>query len=238
MREGILPGEQPGDTAGVKGTSDGSLVDRFLRRAPAQARSRALVQAVLTAVEDVLGRGPGEEDGFTLDGVLERAGVGVSSFHQYFGDKRSLLGAFIGHLTERNFVALSGALRAQREETLEETVDAVARLIVDTYLSRPAVTRAAARAIGRLGLLPQVLHEQDRFAAELATRAAVFYEDVPREQLVRSLELVADAVIGVVIGELERAPTPDRDRCRADLAQLGLAVLVARHGPPRAANTA
>lgn len=209
----------------------GRLVSRFLRRRPSQARSRALVTAVVTAFEEVLGRVDGSDE-VTVDAVLERAGVGVSSFYQYFGDKRSLLGAFVGHLTERNFRRMVQALEAARHPTIQQVIEHLASELLQTYCERPAVTRAAMGTIGRLGLLREIVIERDRFADELTRVAQRFYPATPRADLALSLRAMCDMAMGLVASELERGRSPDRERLMRDVQWIGVAFLADRHGEP------
>jgi len=69
------------------------------RKRPAQARSRATVEAILVAAAQVLQR-----QGYaatTTDRIAERAGVSVGSLYQYFPNKDAILVA----LTERHIDA-------------------------------------------------------------------------------------------------------------------------------------
>ncbi len=209
-----------------------SLVNRFLRRPPTQGRSRALVEAVLTAFEDTLSRVDGAGADVTVDAVLERAGVSPSSFHTYFGDKPSLLGAFVGHLTDRNFRQLVEKMNAMDHRTVQGVIQHVVTMIVATYCERPAVTRAAVTIIGRFGLMRDVVAERDRFSDELAGVLQPFYPDVPRADLARSMRALADAAMGVLVSELERGPLPDRARLERDLTSLAVAFTLERHGLP------
>lgn len=209
---------------------DGAF-SRFFRRQPKQSRSRALVDAVIIALEDQLARA-GEAGDWTLEGLVERAGVGIGSFYEYFADKESLLGALIGRLTERNFRTLIARMDAGSFDSLEETVEHMAHATAETYLARPKMMRVVMATIGRLGLMGPVAHERDRFAKELAVRARRFLPHATEASLDRSMQIVADGVMGVVAGELTRSATPDVARCERELTELALGLLRTRHPAP------
>ena len=152
------------------GTLEGAF-ERFLRRSPKQSRSRALVSAVVEALEEQLASGKNIDE-ITIEQLSERAGVGVGSFYEYFAGKDSLLGALVGRVTDRNFEELSRRLDAHGEKDLDELVTHFSRDITEIYLEHPHRMRVVVHAIGRLGLLPVVNRERDRFAGVMATRAS------------------------------------------------------------------
>lgn len=81
------------------------------RRVPRQARSRALVEAILEATARVL-----TERGYAgtnTNLVAERAGVSVGSVYQYFPNKDSLITA----LHERHAVQMHAAMQAVLESS-------------------------------------------------------------------------------------------------------------------------
>jgi AcrR family transcriptional regulator len=77
------------------------------RRVPKQARSRARVDAILSAARRLIGEG-GE---VTMSDIAEAAEVPIASLYQYFPDKTALLRALMVRLHER--------LRARLESALE-----------------------------------------------------------------------------------------------------------------------
>lgn len=135
----------------------------------------ALVDALIGALEAQLARSE-QADGWSLESLVEQAGVGVASFYEYFSNKDSLLGAFIGRLNSRNFEVLLTRVDERRYESLEETVAHVAKAIVDIYFASPRTTRAAIVTVGRLNLLGPIHTERDRFALELARRGRPFLQ--------------------------------------------------------------
>ena len=76
------------------------------RKKPAQARSRATVEAILEAATRIL-RDQGLA-GLTTNRVAERAGVSVGSLYQYFPGKEALLAALIEREASADLEALRG----------------------------------------------------------------------------------------------------------------------------------
>ena len=154
---------------------------RFFRRAPKQARSRALVGAVISAFEEQLANneslGP-----LRLEQLIERAGVGIGSFYEYFSNKDSLVGVLIGQVTERNFQALLAPLDHEFA-SVEAFANEFALHVARTFLEKPYTTRMAMDGIGRFGLLRTIVLERDRFVGHLTPRVQPFFPSVPAEEL-------------------------------------------------------
>lgn len=84
----------------IRGLGDAldDIIGRYFRREPKQSRSRALVDAVVQATDDLIRRGEPIEQ-VTVERVSDLAGVGIGSFYEYFSSKDSVLGVLIGKIT-------------------------------------------------------------------------------------------------------------------------------------------
>ncbi len=189
-----------------------------------------MVDAIMAALEDELARSS-ESSGWKLDSLIERAGVGVGSFYEYFTGKDSLLGALAGTVTEKNSRRLLAEIDSTSSSSLEEVVEQAASVLVVSFLERPQIMRTVIETIERLGLMGAVVAQRDRFAADLAERAAVYLPEAPRDELVRSMQLILHATVGMLGAELTRGSTPDIGRSTREVTMLVLAFLRARHGP-------
>lgn len=94
-----------------------------MRKAPRQARSKALVEAIIQAGARVLGDQGWA--GFTTNKVAEAAGVSIGSLYQYFPDKLALIEAVRQH----HFDDVLRIVRRAVEG--EKPVQAFAELLVD-----------------------------------------------------------------------------------------------------------
>lgn len=208
----------------------------FLRRMPKQSRSRALVSAVIQALDEELSAGADIDD-VTVEGVSERAGVGIGSFYEYFSSKDSLLASMVGRVTERNFTHLAGLLDTHAPNGVEAVIAVMAREVAQTYLAHPRRTRAVVHAIGRLGLSRVVTHERDRFADVMAKHALTLLPEEDGPRLHRTMQLIADACIGVVVAEIDREVTRDPDVVREELVALAMGLMQWRHPAAFGART-
>lgn len=194
-----------------------------MRREPSQARSRALVEALLTASDQLL-RTLGDERQVTIERIISRAGVSLASFYEYFTDKDALVGALVERATKDNFENLLAQFDAAAPATLEEAFALLSGLAVETYLAHPARTRLWVMGIGRLQLTKMITTERDRFARELARRAVRFLPERAERDVVAAMVAICDATIGIVLGELYRAEPRPRSEVTAMMVQIAIAL--------------
>jgi AcrR family transcriptional regulator len=110
------------------------------RKLPRQERSRATVDAILTAATQVF-REQGYERATTAR-IAEVAGVSVGSLYQYFPDKASLA-VTIGEQLNARFASRFAELAVKLvDKTLEEKVRAFASLAVQVAEEDPALISA------------------------------------------------------------------------------------------------
>jgi AcrR family transcriptional regulator len=199
---------------------------RFLRREPSQGRSRALVESIVTAFDQLV-RAFDDEGEVTIERLVERAGVSIGSFYEYFKNKDGLLGVVLERATRENFESLLRAYDAEPHPDLESAVRFLAARLVETYLAHPARTRLLLAGIGRLDWLRVITSERDRFARHLAERAARLLPQATHAQLEPVMIELCDIAMGVLVSQLYRAPRPPEDVAE-QLATLGLAVIHAK----------
>lgn len=223
-----MAARSPEITAAPPGGTDELACGPFLRRTPRQSRSRALVRAIIQSLDEYFERGKNVDE-VPLESLLDRAGVGIGSFYEYFSNKDGLLGALIAHAMRKNFQELSKALYDADYETMEKVVAHVARGVAETYLVRPERSRFIWIGILRLGLFPSVLAWRDQFARELAKQATLFLPGVPESELMTTLRMVADATMGIVnTATFRDPPTSPADGAR-EVETVAMAILRARH---------
>jgi AcrR family transcriptional regulator len=99
-----------------------------LRRTPRQARSRARVDAVVTALLDLVGEVERASELTTADVAL-RAGVPLGSLYEYFDNLPAIVDAAMARILERHDELLLD-LRTSPPRNLRQLVDA----LFDTYL--------------------------------------------------------------------------------------------------------
>lgn len=113
----------------------------LMRKRPQQARSRALVEAIVEAGARILGRLGWA--GFTTNAVAEAAGVSVGSLYQYFPDKHALIGA----IRRRHLQDCLCAVRDKRylptgQQPLRRIAQALVDAMIAVHAEHPGLHRA------------------------------------------------------------------------------------------------
>jgi AcrR family transcriptional regulator len=116
------------------------------RKLPRQARSTLTVEAILEgAIQVLLASGSAQ---LNTTRVAHRAGVSVGTLYQYFPNKQALLFA----LVDRHLVVLVEAMENACSENLGTTADAMAELIVKTWLEAKRRQSDVSRAVYHVAL--------------------------------------------------------------------------------------
>lgn len=109
------------------------------RKAPRQARSQAMVEAILEATARVLAeRGYA---GTNTNLVAERAGVSIGSVYQYFPNKDSLVTALHERHGAQMYAAIAAVLAAERPDGLRGHVQAMVRALLAAHRVAPDLHR-------------------------------------------------------------------------------------------------
>lgn len=176
---------------------------RSPRKQPRQDRSRATVEAVLTATSQVLvARGYA---GLTTTEVARVAGVSVGSLYQYFPNKEAAVLAVLERYLD-DLVASMAREVAAAGPSLEEQVTAALRGLLAAKARDPALSVALKYqlpAVGRDPRVQRVLRRSQKLVADMlaAHRAALGGLD-----LAWAAQVVVNAVDGVIASVLETAP--------------------------------
>jgi AcrR family transcriptional regulator len=155
------------------------------RKSPAQARSRATVDAILAATARVLVR-----HGFdrtTTNRVAETAGVSIGSLYQYFPSKEALVAA----LLDRHIADMTSEFLATMERVRTLPLAAAARAIIEMEIRAhaidPALHRVLVEQVPRHGRLARLSTIEEQIQ-----RAVMGYLTAHRDELrVANLELAA-----------------------------------------------
>lgn len=181
----------------------------YLRKKPQQSRSRSVVNAIIEAADQLLERS-GDPNEVSLQGIAQRAGVGIGSLYDYFANREGLMGAFLARLTDANFAALEQEVLGTKSIPFNEALPLIVDATLKMYLDKPSRTRATITTIARLGWVKPVIQERDRFAAVLTKRLCGEYPKLSVDKTQLMAEVLCDSVMGVVMSELWRDRTPER----------------------------
>lgn len=173
-----------------------TFYDTYLRKAPRQSRSRSVVEAVLSAATERLGRS-GDESDITIQELADRAGVGIASLYDYFRDRPSLLAAVSAKLMEDNLAGFEKILAQTETLPLDEACGLIVDFCFETYLSSKRRTRAILKIAHSVGLMPAFAQSQTTFARSLAA-ALRKRTDITTPNVDVAAWTVTQAMMGIV----------------------------------------
>ena len=173
-----------------------STIDISPRKLPRQARSEALVAAVLDAAARIL-----EDHGFegyTTNAVAKLAGVGIGSLYQYFPNKDAITRALIAREADRLLAELEEGTAAVHGE---EALDRLIAIEVRHHLARPTLARLLDVEERRLPLGPDAA----RLSARVTAVIGRCLEDMPQaEETAQTPHLVTD-LLAIMRGLIDAA---------------------------------
>jgi len=186
------------------------------RKTPAQARSRATVDAVIQAATYILTEVGWE--GLTTNAIAERAGVNIGSLYQFFPNKE----AVIAELQRRHAVAthaeIHKALRLLPEQpSLRAALTVVIEMIIIEHRVAPAVHKAITVELPHtLRYMPE---EKEKLQRQIQESLKPFMRNVPDPDLaIYMTSVAAEAIIHNVTAE--RPELLDNPRLVAELVTL------------------
>lgn len=169
------------------------------RKLPAQARSRATVEAIIQAATYILTKVGWE--GLTTNAIAERAGVNIGSLYQFFPNKE----AVIAELQRRHVAAtrtdLLNALEIlPGQPSLREALTMIVEMIVAEHRIAPALHKAIHEELPRT--VRQADDEKDHLQRQFSDVLRPFMKNVPDPDLsIYLMGIAAHAIIHTVTAD-------------------------------------
>ncbi|MEM9189914.1 MAG: helix-turn-helix domain-containing protein [Myxococcota bacterium] len=167
-------------------------------------------------------------DDVTIRSVAERAGVSVGSLYQYFEGRDGLLDAMLERVTRDNFDRFVERLQAARNQPIDHAVEVMVDEVLETYLGRRLLTRAATAAAVGFGRVSAVQAERDRFVRVLADHLASRLPDVDPEEVFLRTSIAADLVVGAALAQAHRPRDEQREQRLREMACRTMTLEVSR----------
>lgn len=162
------------------------------RKEPAQDRSRATVDTIMTAAAHVLVKAGYEA--FTTNRVAERAGVSIGSLYQYFPNKEALL----SELMKRHVMDIENGVVEMADRAaslpLPELIHVSVEQNVQSHLIDPELHRVLSEEVPRLGHL----NWKTAYTKRVEARVRAVFEAKRAEIIVPDLDLAVYVVTRTV----------------------------------------
>ena len=109
------------------------------RKTPRQGRSRASVEAMLTAAAQILETGG--IAALTTNGVAERAGVSIGTLYQYFPNKETILAELLRRQKMQFSEDMFGAVQAAKAMDLRHATETMLHASIQHHARAPELSR-------------------------------------------------------------------------------------------------
>lgn len=169
------------------------------RKIPAQARSRATVDAIIQAATYILTKGGWES--LTTNAIAERAGVNIGSLYQFFSNKE----AVIAELQRRHAVATRADLLKALEvlpqqPSLRKALTLIVEMIVYEHRVAPAVHKAIHEELPRT--IRHMAEDNNQLRRRFSEVLKPFMKNVPDPDLsIYLMSIAAHAIIHTVTAD-------------------------------------
>jgi AcrR family transcriptional regulator len=162
------------------------------RKIPRQERSRATIDAILTATARIL-----VQDGFdraSTNRVAEAAGVSIGSLYQYFPSKEALVAALAERHIEEMLGVLVAAFDRLRALPLAEATREMVSLLLGAHAIDPKLHQVLTEQVPRIGRMDRV-HDVER---TVRVMVRTYLEEHRAELRVNDLDLSAFIAVQTV----------------------------------------
>lgn len=207
-----------------------ALYDVFLRKAPRQSRSRSVVEAILGATGERLNAADAEES-VTVQGVAERAGVGIGSLYDYFRDREGLLAGFAAKVTEDNLRDFEALLERTKTMPLRDSIALIIDHAFTIYADNPKLPRSIMRIAHAVGFVPTIIESQMKFASALG-KALTERNDITVADCDAAAYVLTHSIMGVMLTQIWQTSAPvERTQVRSQLIAMSVAYLEGPSAP-------
>lgn len=169
------------------------------RKIPAQARSRATVDAIIQAATYILTKVGWE--GLTTNAIAERAGVNIGSLYQFFPNKEAVIAELQRQHAADTRTDLLNVLHVLPDQpSLREALTMIIEMIVAEHRVAPALHKAIHEELPRT--IRQLEDDKDSLQHQFAQVLKPFMKNVPDPDLsIYLMGIAAHAIIHTVTAD-------------------------------------
>ncbi len=166
------------------------------RKRPKQQRSRALVDALLTATAQLLG-----EEGYpktSTNRIAERAGVSVGSLYQYFPNKEALVTELIQRHADKQLAVLQRGTSGLVDAPLRPAVRGLIEAMLQAVCVDPELSRVLLEQVPRTGRFREVRGLMSRMSGPVALALGARRGELRSDDVATLAVIVVAAIQGVL----------------------------------------
>lgn len=169
------------------------------RKIPAQARSRATVDAIIQAATYILTKVGWE--GLTTNAIAERAGVNIGSLYQFFPNKEAIIAELQRrHATDTRTDLLEVLRVLPDQPSLRDALSLIVEMLVAEHRIAPALHKAIHEELPRT--VRHLDDGKDSLQQQFAQVLEPFMKNVPDPELsIYLMSIAAHAIIHTVTAD-------------------------------------
>ncbi len=169
------------------------------RKIPAQARSRATVDAIIQAATYILTKVGWE--GLTTNAIAERAGVNIGSLYQFFPNKEAIIAELQRrHATDTRTDLLEVLRVLPDQPSLRDALSLIVEMLVAEHRIAPALHKAIHEELPRT--VRHLDDGKDSLQQQFAQVLKPFMKNVPDPELsIYLMSIAAHAIIHTVTAD-------------------------------------
>ena len=193
------------------------------RKSPKQERSRATIEAILTATTRVL-----VKEGFdkaSTNRIADQAGVSMGSLYQYVPSKEALVAALIERHTEEMSAVLTEAFDRVAALPVPEATREMVALMLRAHSIDPALHRVLIEQVPRVGRLSRI-HEVEGRAEQMVRAYLALHRD---ELRIGDLDAAAFLVVSTVEALTHAAVIYHPERLKTETLAAEVTAMVVRY---------
>lgn len=208
------------------------MTKRREAKAPKQARSRFLVDAILEATARVV-----REQGWSgakVARIASVAGVSVGSLYRYFPGRDLILGALIDRALERDKNAFDAALNAMQGTSVQDSLESFLEMILaDRETTDPELLRELVDVIEAAGRHQRVCSIFDAVCERFSDRLLMVHPELDQELVRRGSHMAFWGLRGALISRLRIEKPFDTAAFKRDVRWLLTEVIASACDHPR-----
>lgn len=174
------------------------------RKQPAQARSRATVEAILEGAIRVLVRDG--FDGANTTRIAEAAGVSVGSLYQYFPSKEAVVAALIERHADELLRVFDALMPRIADLPVRDALPHIVDAAVDAYRIAPELHRVLNEQVPRVGQMAQIERVSQGIAKQLTGYLARHRDEIGSDRDPSLIAMIIEASVETVVHRAVKGP--------------------------------
>lgn len=172
------------------------------RKLPKQARSRTLVDRILSAASAFLIDDSNSNQEFSTNKVADKAGISIGSLYQYFPNKDSIISDLIERKLDEDYKEIEKIIHTMKGESIQQKIRVVVQFVLDKHWEYRNFFRKVMEHLPRFQKIETILRNREK--ARNIIQSLLDEDPTTQEVLqLRDTKLVSFVIVQAVMGVIE-----------------------------------